>query len=64
MDAPVSVSPRKRYCDITGFKTNYKDAESGMYFKDSGVLQYLRTLNKAVKEYYVKMRDPPVVQNF
>lgn len=56
LDAPPRVIPRKKYCDITGFATNYKDKETGMFFADKTVHQYLKTVPKTVKDQYLSLR--------
>lgn len=48
--------PRKKYCDVTGHSTNYKDKESGLFFLDLTVFQYLKTVPKTSKDQYLQLR--------
>ena len=56
VDAGPSSLPKKRYCDITGFETNYCDKESGLYFENLAIYQYMKTMPKSVKDQLLAMR--------
>ena len=56
--------PQKKYCDITGYETTYKDPASGLYFKDYVVQQYIKHLSKSVKDQYVSIRNPGGYQRY
>jgi INO80 complex subunit C len=48
--------PAKKYCDITGFETRYKDKNSGLYYYDKFVYKYIQGLTKPVIDEYLKLR--------
>lgn len=56
LDAPPRTLPKKRYCDITGYPTSYKDKESGLFYLDAQVYQYSKTLPKSAKDQYLSLR--------
>lgn len=58
LDAPESQLPKKKYCDVTGYETNYRDKSTGLYFKDHAILQYLKNLSKSEKDSYIGVRNP------
>lgn len=56
MDAPPRLLPRKKYCDVTGYSTVYRDKDTGLMFADHSVYQYLKSLPKSAKDQYLALR--------
>lgn len=71
LDAPPSIKPAKKYCDITGFevislydrnsimlfkKGKYKDKSTGLFYADKFVYAYLKKLPKTAIESYLAIR--------
>ncbi|CAK90509.1 unnamed protein product (macronuclear) [Paramecium tetraurelia] len=56
IEAPPSLKPAKRYCDVTGFEAKYKDPVTQLYYCDSIVFNYIRNCPKASAETYLNIR--------
>lgn len=53
IEAPPSLKPAKKYCDVTGFETKYKDPITQLYYADGIVFSYVRNLSKISVETYL-----------
>ncbi|CAD8080392.1 unnamed protein product [Paramecium primaurelia] len=56
IEAPPSLKPAKKYCDITGFEAKYKDPITQLSYCDSIVFNYIRNCPKASAETYLNIR--------
>ncbi|CAD8099929.1 unnamed protein product [Paramecium sonneborni] len=56
IEAPPSLKPAKRYCDVTGFEAKYKDPVTQLYYCDAIVFNYIRNCPKATAEAYLNIR--------
>ncbi|CAD8186739.1 unnamed protein product [Paramecium pentaurelia] len=56
IEAPPSLKPAKKYCDITGFEAKYKDPITQLQYCDSIVFNYIRNFPKASAETYLNIR--------
>jgi INO80 complex subunit C len=58
IDAPPSLLPQKRYCDVTGLEGRYTDPKSKLRFHNSEVYAVIQTLpqsvDQEVKALYLK----------
>lgn len=61
LDAPPSVKPKKKYCDITGLRANYTDPKTGLQYHDKEIFQVVRSLPQGVPEQYLEARNANTV---
>ncbi|SCU86200.1 LAME_0D04940g1_1 [Lachancea meyersii CBS 8951] len=62
VEAPPSVYPTKKYCDITGLKANYKSPGNGLRFCNSEVYSLvIKPMAPGVDQEYLKLRGDNVV---
>ncbi|ORX59061.1 hypothetical protein BCR36DRAFT_342771 [Piromyces finnis] len=60
IEAPPSVYPRKKYCDITGLKAIYTDPKSGLRYYDSTVYKYIQEQTQSTLQGYLGLRNAAV----
>lgn len=65
VEAPPSVKPPIKYCDITGYpvlpflmQSKYRDPASDLIFYDRAVSSYIKLLNKPTIENFLSIRRP------
>ena len=63
IEAPQNILPPPKFCDITGYevipcliKTKYKDKETGLYYFDKIVFNYVKSLPKPYIDQYLQLR--------
>lgn len=56
IDAPPSMLPAKKYCDITGLPCNYTDPVTKMRFVSKEAFRMLRKLQDHKVEEYLSLR--------
>ncbi|KWU41932.1 hypothetical protein RHOSPDRAFT_22040, partial [Rhodotorula sp. JG-1b] len=61
VEAPPSLLPQKRYCDITGLEAKYQDPRSTLRYHNAEVYEVLRTFQPAVIQAYLAVRGQGVV---
>lgn len=61
IEAPPSLMPKKKYCDITGLPANYTDPKTGLRYHDKEVFQVVRSLAQGVPEQYLEARNANTV---
>ncbi|SCU88028.1 LAMI_0D08460g1_1 [Lachancea mirantina] len=62
VEAPPSIYPAKKYCDITGLKANYKAPGSGLRFYNSEVYSLvIKPMAPGIDQEYLKLRGDNVV---
>ncbi|BGP56124.1 hypothetical protein JCM8202_005891 [Rhodotorula sphaerocarpa] len=61
VDAPPSLMPQKRYCDITGLEAKYQDPRSTLRYHNPEIYDILRTFQPAVIQAYLAVRGQGVV---
>lgn len=61
VQAPPSLKPVKRYCDITGLPTNYKSPSNRLFFYNLEVYDIVKNLGSGVDQQYLGMRNANVV---
>ncbi|KAG9092064.1 chromatin-remodeling complex subunit ies6 [Ceratobasidium sp. 370] len=61
IEAPPSVLPQKRYCDITGLEGPYTDPASGLRYHDKSIYELIKSLailqNPASMQAYRSVRN-------
>jgi INO80 complex subunit C len=61
MEAPPSVKPVKKYCDITGLKGNYKSPSSGIRYHNAEVYTVVKNMAQGVDQQYLELRNANTV---
>ncbi|GAA6053820.1 hypothetical protein JCM3770_003052 [Rhodotorula araucariae] len=61
VEAPPSLMPPKRYCDVTGLDAKYTDPKSMLRYHNPEVYDVLRTFQPAVIQAYLAVRGQGVV---
>ncbi|TNY18338.1 hypothetical protein DMC30DRAFT_61534 [Rhodotorula diobovata] len=61
VEAPPSLLPQKRYCDVTGLEAKYTDPKSTLRYHNPEVYEVLRTFQPAVIQAYLAVRGQGVV---
>ncbi|KAG8897098.1 chromatin-remodeling complex subunit ies6 [Tulasnella sp. 403] len=56
IEAPPSLIPPKRYCDITGLEASYTDPQTGLRYHDRNIFAHIRTLKPAAVQSYLALR--------
>ncbi|EJF56999.1 hypothetical protein BD309DRAFT_777421 [Dichomitus squalens] len=63
IEAPPSVLPQRRYCDITGLEGPYTDPATGLRYHDKSIYELIRGLSAtAAKEYLSARGVNPIVK--
>jgi len=60
IEAPPSVFPKKKYCDITGLKAIYTDPKTGLRYYDSTVYKYIQEQPQGTIQGYLGLRNAAV----
>lgn len=62
VEAPPSIYPAKKYCDITGLKARYKAPGNGLRFANSEVYSLvIKPMAPGIDQEYLKLRGANVV---
>ncbi|QDS75578.1 hypothetical protein FKW77_006053 [Venturia effusa] len=61
IEAAPSMSPKKKYCDVTGIPTTYTDPKSGLNYYNAEVYKYIRALPQSTVEQYLALRGAHTV---
>jgi len=56
IEAGPSILPKKKYCDITGFETNYSDPKSGLRYYNSDIFKLIQNFPEPIKNQYLALR--------
>ncbi|EAS07791.3 chromatin-remodeling complex protein, putative (macronuclear) [Tetrahymena thermophila SB210] len=57
IEGPPPLKPQKKYCDITGFESKYKDKSSGLQYHDKYVYEYINTsVSRPMVEQFLSLR--------
>ncbi|KAI1798476.1 hypothetical protein LXA43DRAFT_876033, partial [Ganoderma leucocontextum] len=63
IEAPPSVLPQRRYCDITGLEGPYTDPATGLRYHDKSIYELVKGLSApAAKEYLAARGVNPIVK--
>jgi len=63
IEAPPSLLPPKKYCDITGLEAPYTDPATGLRYHDKSVYELIRGLSMAAARDYLAARGVnPIVR--
>lgn len=61
IDAPPSIKPVKKYCDITGLKGNYRSPSSGIRYHNAEVYTVVKNMAQGVDQQYLELRNANTV---
>ncbi|GAA5988243.1 hypothetical protein JCM11641_002098 [Rhodosporidiobolus odoratus] len=61
VEAPPSLLPQKRYCDVTGLEARYVDPKSTLRYHNPEIYEILKTFQPAVIQAYLAVRGMGVV---
>ncbi|KAG8965241.1 chromatin-remodeling complex subunit ies6 [Tulasnella sp. 419] len=56
LEAPPSLMPQKRFCDITGLEAPYTDPQTGLRYHDKNIYAHIRTLKPAAVQSHLNLR--------
>lgn len=56
LEAGPSVLPKKKFCDFTGFETNYTEINTGIRFYNSQIYKLFQNMSQPVKDQYLNIR--------
>ncbi|KIO24726.1 hypothetical protein M407DRAFT_244335 [Tulasnella calospora MUT 4182] len=56
IEAPPSLIPPTRFCDITGLEAPYTDPLTGLRYHDKDVFAHIRTLKPSAVQAYLSLR--------
>lgn len=56
LEAGISVLPKKKFCDYTGFETNYTEINTGIRFYNSQIYKIFQNMSQPVKDQYLNIR--------
>ncbi|KAG8997288.1 hypothetical protein FRB94_001083 [Tulasnella sp. JGI-2019a] len=56
IEAPPSLVPAKRYCDITGLEGPYTDPQTKLRYHDKDIFAHIRTLKPSAVQAYLALR--------
>ncbi|KAI0946672.1 hypothetical protein AcW1_010072 [Taiwanofungus camphoratus] len=63
IEAPPSVLPQRRYCDITGLEGPYTDPATGLRYHDKSIYELIKGLSAtAAKDYLAARGVNPIVR--
>lgn len=60
LEAPPSLLPARKYCDITGLPAKYTDPKSGLRYCNAEIYATIRTLSHGVDQEYLKLRSAAI----
>ncbi|KAF9937776.1 chromatin-remodeling complex subunit ies6 [Modicella reniformis] len=61
IEALPSMTPQKKYCDITGLEARYTDPSSRLRYHSTEVFQLIKTQPIGVVQQYLGLRNAAVV---
>ncbi|RKP38831.1 INO80 complex subunit C, partial [Dimargaris cristalligena] len=61
MEAPPSILPQPKYCDITGFEAPYTDPKTNLRYHNMEVYQHIQQLPRGTEQQYLELRNAHVV---
>ncbi|KAF8319851.1 uncharacterized protein EI90DRAFT_2626360 [Cantharellus anzutake] len=56
VEAPPSILPQGKYCDITGLEGPYTHPTSGLRYHDQSVYEVVKSLNPSAQQAYLAAR--------
>lgn len=56
MEAPPSLRPAKKYCDVTGLVAPYTDPKSGLRYHSVEVYEIIKQFGPGVDNAYLSLR--------
>lgn len=60
IEAPPSVLPKQKYCDVTGLIAKYSDPRTGLYFHNADVYKFIEGLSNDTLQAFLALRNAHV----
>ncbi|KAJ2783945.1 Co-chaperone [Coemansia javaensis] len=60
VDAPPSLLPQKKYCDVTGLPAPYTDPKTNVRYHSAEIYRFLRSLPPGSEQQYLALRNASV----
>mmetsp|Transcript_35694 Transcript_35694/g.89649 ORF Transcript_35694/g.89649 Transcript_35694/m.89649 type:complete len:123 (-) Transcript_35694:160-528(-) len=60
IEAPPSLLPRKKYCDISGFEAKYCDPKTKLFFYNAEVYRFIASLGTDHVQQFLALRRADV----
>ena len=51
-----SILPHKKYCDYTGFETNYTELNTGIRYYNGEIFRLFQDMPQPIKDQYLNIR--------
>ncbi|EPX74635.1 Ino80 complex subunit Ies6 [Schizosaccharomyces octosporus yFS286] len=61
IEAPPSILPQPKYCDITGLPAPYTDPKTRLRYHNKEIYSLIRELPSGVDQEYLKLRSSDIV---
>lgn len=61
IEAPPSIYPAKKYCDITGFEAAYTDPKTRLRYASADLFPIVRSLSYEAVQQYLSVRNAQVI---
>lgn len=55
-EAPPSLKPAKKYCDVTGLEAPYTDPKSRLRYHNADIYELLKTFSSGAEQEYLSLR--------
>ncbi|KIP05891.1 hypothetical protein PHLGIDRAFT_128609 [Phlebiopsis gigantea 11061_1 CR5-6] len=63
IEAPPSVLPQRKYCDVTGLEGPYTDPATGLRYHDKSIYELIKSLSTSAAKDYLSARGVnPIVK--
>ncbi|EPY50754.1 Ino80 complex subunit Ies6 [Schizosaccharomyces cryophilus OY26] len=64
IEAPPSVLPQPKYCDVTGLPAPYTDPKTRLRYHNKEIYGLIRELPSGVDQEYLKLRSSDIVLKY
>lgn len=61
IEAPPSLLPKRKYCDVTGLEAHYTDPKTGLRYHSAQVYAFIKKLSTAQIQECLSFRNAHVV---
>ena len=61
IEAPPSLQPQGKYCDITGLPAKYTDPRTGLRYHDAEIYAIVKTMSVDAAQAYLQLRNSQIV---
>lgn len=61
IEAPPSLQPQGKYCDITGLPAKYTDPRTGLRYHDAEIYAIAKSMSVDAAQAYLQLRNSQIV---